>query len=630
MTRGGPLPEHPTHPPTLGATYLGDRRCRFLVWAPHVARLDLRLVAPRAALLPMQPRTHGYYELIVEDLEPGARYLYRLDGQRDRPDPASRFQPEGVHGVSAVVDPRFAWTDDAWRGIPLHRYITYELHVGTFTPEGTLDAAIGRLDDLRDLGVTAIELMPVAQFPGGRNWGYDGVHPFAVQNTYGGPHALRRFVDAAHARDLAVVLDVVYNHLGPEGNYLAEFGPYFTDRHHTPWGRAVNYDGPGSDEVRRLFIENAVSWIDTFHIDALRLDAVHAIYDSSARPFLRELADAVRLEGERVNRRVHTIAESNLNDVRLITGKQAGGLGLDGQWCDDVHHAIRTTLTDDRAGYYGDYDGFEHLVKAYRDGFVHDGDYSKYRGRRHGSDARHVDPIRLVVCSQNHDQVGNRLRGERLTSLVDFERIKLAAALVILSPYQPLLFMGEEYGERAPFQFFTSHGDPALAEAVRSGRKAEFTAFSWADEPPDPQDERTFQRCKLNHDLKREGRHRALWAYYRRLIELRKSQSPLAFPDRARMDIAVPAAGRALSLRTWSAECELVILFHTGAEPLELLAPLPVGTWTNILDSADRSWDGPGSRLPREVASSGEVGLCLTPHSAAVYQRRGDGGHGRG
>jgi len=618
---GPPPPRHPTYPPTLGATCLGNGACRFLVWAPHVERVDLKLLTPNERWLPMRPRERGYFEVVAAGVGPGTRYGFRLDGQRDRPDPASRFQPDGVHRASAVVDPQFAWSDEHWHGIPLHQYVTYELHVGTFTPEGTFDAAAAYLDDLRELGVTAIELMPVAQFSGGRNWGYDGVHPFAVQNTYGGPDGLRRFVNTAHQRGLAVVLDVVYNHLGPEGNYLSEFGEYFTDRYHTPWGRAVNFDGPGSDEVRRFFIENALDWIAAFHIDALRLDAVHAICDFSARPFLQELADAVRLEGERLNRRVYTIAESSLHDSRLIAPKELGGCGLDAQWCDDLHHALRTALQDERSGYYADYRGFEDLVKAYRDGFVQDGRWSEYRGRRHGNSARHLDPIKLVVCSQNHDQIGNRLRGERPTELLSHEQLKLAAAAVILSPCQPMLFMGEEYGETAPFQFFVSYSDPALVEAVRRGRKEEFARFDWQEEPPDPQDEQTFQRCKLNHGLKRAGRHRLLRDYYRRLIELRKAEPPLAFPARERSEISVWAPARAMAVRYWSADRELIVVLHLGAETAVVAAGLPSGTWDKVLDSADPQWGGPGSGLPPRVELSGEVALSLAPYSAACYRR---------
>jgi maltooligosyltrehalose trehalohydrolase len=545
----------------------------------------------------------------------------RLDGRQDRPDPASRFQPDGVHRASEVVDSRFAWSDTHWHGIPLHQYINYELHVGTFTPAGTFNSAIAYLDDLKELGITAIELMPVAQFPGHRNWGYDGVHPFAVQNSYGGPDGLKCFVDAAHSRGLAVVMDVVYNHIGPEGNYLPEFGAYFTDRYHTPWGRAVNFDGHGSDEVRRFFIENALYWVGEFHVDALRLDAVHAIYDFSARPFLQELADAVRLEGERLNRRIHTIAESSLSDVRLITPKELGGYGLDGQWCDDLHHAIRTELTDERSGYYLDYHGFDDIVKTYRDGFVQDGGYSEYRGRRHGNSARHVNPLRLVVCSQNHDQVGNRLFGERLTELVSFEQLKLAAALVLLSPCQPLLFMGEEYGETARYQFFTSHGDAELIEAVRRGRKEEFARFDWREEPPDPQAAETFQRCKLDHALKQGGHHRVLRSFYKRLIELRKTEPALAFPDRDRLEVSTLPWGRVMAVHAWTQSSGLITLFHFGAESAQGDVPWPGGTWCKILDSSARQWNGDAPVAPDCLESSGTTSVALAPYSATVYKR---------
>jgi maltooligosyltrehalose trehalohydrolase len=613
--------EHPDYPPTLGATSLDNGRCRFLVWAPNADRLELKLLDPTERLLPMQPRDRGYYELTVEGVEPGTRYFYRIDRQRDRPDPASRFQPEGVHRASAVVARDFAWTDQHWHGMPMHQYITYELHVGTYTREGTFDAAIAYFAELKELGITAIELMPVAQFPGARNWGYDGVQPFAVQNTYGGPEGLKRLVNAAHQLGLAVVMDVVYNHIGPEGNYLAEFGHYFTDRYHTPWGKAINFDDHDSDDVRRYFIENALHWIDEYHVDALRLDAVHAIFDFSARPFLQELADAVRVEGERLNRNVFTIAESSLSDAGLITTKELGGCGIDGQWCDDLHHAIRTALTQEQSGYFADYHGFDDVVKAYRDGFVQDGGYSEYRGRRHGNSARHVDPIKLVVCAQNHDQVGNRLLGERLTELVSFEHLKLAAGLVILSPCQPMLFMGEEYAETARFQFFISHTDPALVEAVRRGRKEESARFQWQQEPTDPQDKATFERCKLNHNLKWEGHHRILRDCYKRLIELRRSEPSLAFPDRQRTEVAVLEPGKTMAVRRWSASGHVLAIFHFGSESAVVTARLPPGTWDKVFDSADTEWNGPGSSLPARIESSGEAKLSLKPHSVAVYKK---------
>lgn len=619
MTLRQPVPQHPDYPPTLGAAYLGDGKCRFLVWAPKQDRLDVEIVAPQPRVEAMEVRPRGYFEVVLDNVEPGTQYFYRFADGRQRPDPASRYQAEGVHRPSTVVDPRFDWNDAPWRGIPLHEYITYELHVGTFTPQGTFEAVIDHLDELRDLGVTAIELMPVAQFPGGRNWGYDGVHPFAVQNTYGGPNGLRRLVDAAHARGLAVVMDVVYNHIGPEGNYLGEFGHYFTSRHRTPWGEAINFDDRHSDEVRRYFIENALYWIEEFHIDALRLDAVHAIYDFSARPFMQELADAVRLEGERLGRRVYTVAESSLNDVRLIQPKELGGDGIDAQWNDDLHHALRTTLTEDHNGYFADFRGFDDLAKVYRVGFALDGQYSQYRGRRHGNSARDIEPLRLVVCAQNHDQVGNRMLGERLTDVVSFEQLKLAAATVILSPFQPMLFMGEEYAETAPFQYFISHGDDGLIEAVRSGRKREFESFQWAGVPPDPQDEATFARCKLNHALKQDGRHRVLRDFYKTLIALRKSAAALAFPRRDRIDVTAFETEHAMVVRRWTRDHEASTVFSYAAAAVTLSADFPAGNWTKMLDSADPRWQGPGTTLGERLTSRGSVELRVAPHSAAVF-----------
>ncbi len=617
-------PRHPDYPATLGATYLGDGKCRFLVWAPRQERVEVQIVAPAERVVPMELRPRGYHEAVLGEIEPGSRYFYRFADGRQLPDPASRLQSDGVHRASTVVDPSFDWTDGAWRGIPLHEYITYELHVGTFTPAGTFDAIIERLDELKELGVTAIELMPVAQFPGGRNWGYDGVHPFAVQNTYGGPSGLRRLVDAAHGRGLAVVMDVVYNHIGPEGNYLGEFGHYFTSRHRTPWGEAINFDDRHSDEVRRYFIENALYWIEEFHIDALRLDAVHAILDFSARPFLQELADAVRVESERLGRRVYTIAESSLNDVRLIQPKEMGGSGIDGQWNDDLHHALRTTLTGDRSGYFSDFHGFDDLVKSYRVGFVLDGEYSEFRGQRHGNSARDIEPLKLVVCSQNHDQVGNRMLGERLTDVISFEQLKLAAATVILSPFQPMLFMGEEYAESAPFQYFISHSDENLVEAVRRGRKEEFESFKWAGVPPDPQDEATFARCKLDHGLKAAGRHRVLFDFYKALISLRKTAPALAFPRRDRIEVASHEAEQVMIVRRWTRDHEASTVFHFGAKATTLAAHFPTGKWTKALDSADPRWaesrgQGPAATLGEHLESRGTVELRLAPHSAAVY-----------
>ncbi|MCL5257567.1 MAG: malto-oligosyltrehalose trehalohydrolase, partial [Chloroflexi bacterium] len=494
----------------LGATYLGDGEAGFLVWAPLADRVDLHLVSPTELVLPMEKGGGGYFRLRTKDVPPGSLYLYRLDGGKERPDPASRYQPQGVHGPSQAVESDCPWDDECWSGLPIQDYIIYELHTGVFTPEGTFDAIIPRLDGLKDLGVTALELMPVAQFPGARNWGYDGVYPFAVQTSYGGPEGLKRLVNACHQRGLAVVIDVVYNHLGPEGNYLGDFGPYFTDRYRTPWGPAMNYDGSGSDEVRRFFIENALYWVTDFHFDAIRLDAVHGIFDQSAHPFLQELTESVHRRALKLNRQINVIAESSLNDTRLIRPGCLGGFGMDAQWNDDFHHSLHVLLTGERAGYYQDFGSVGQLAKAFRNGYVYEGQNSKYRGRRHGNSSRSCPAYRFVVCSQNHDQVGNRALSERLSSLVSFEALKLAACAVVLSPFVPLLFMGEEYGEPAPFLYFISHLDPQLVEAVRRGRRAEFAAFQWTGESPDPQAEETFQRAKLDYGLRGAGQHRIL------------------------------------------------------------------------------------------------------------------------
>ena len=448
----------------------------------------------------MTPEGDGYFVHERPHVEEGFSYAFKLADGHDYPDPASRWQPNGVHRPSAVFFPEsYQWSDAAWRGIARDELVIYELHVGAFTPEGTFDAIVPRLPQLVSLGVTAVELMPVAQFPGGRNWGYDAVYPYAVQNSYGGPRGLQRLVDAAHRAGLAVILDVIYNHLGPEGNYLANYGPYFTDRYRTPWGKAINYDGADSDAVRQFVIDNACMWIRDFHADGLRLDAVHAIYDLSPCHILADIQAAVRQEAARADRLVHVIAESNQNDVRLIGPTDRGGLGLDGVWSDDFHHSVHALLTGERDGYYLDFGEPAHLAKALNDVFVYDGCYSPFRRRRHGSRVGAADRTRFVVCIQNHDQVGNRARGDRLGTMIVPAAQRLACGLVLLSPCVPLLFMGEEYGEQRPFPFFSSFADPVLVEAVRRGRREEFAAlaFQWGQEIPDPQDARTFAAAKL-------------------------------------------------------------------------------------------------------------------------------------
>jgi maltooligosyltrehalose trehalohydrolase len=604
----------------LGAVYQGNGVCRFVVWAPQVHRVEVHLLSPRDQLVPMQPRPHGYHEGVLHGVPPGSLYTYRLDGHRDRPDPASRLQPRGVHGPSQVVDPYFEWHDHGWVGPTLADLVIYELHAGTFTPQGTLDAVSDYLDDLRDLGITAIELMPLAQCPGRRNWGYDGVYPFAVQNNYGGPEGLKRLVDACHQKGLAVLLDVVYNHLGPEGNYLGEFAPYFTDQYRIPWGTPLNFDGRHSDEVRRFFAANALRWLDEFHIDGLRLDAIDYIKDFTARPFLEELAELLHAEAARLGRRFHLVGESKRNDIKVIRPPERGGLGMDAQWSDDFHHALHALLTEERQGYYQDFGQLDHLARAFRDGFVYAGEYSAYRGRRQGVSSRGEPGCRFVVYSQNHDQVGNRLSAERLSQLVPFEALKLAAGLVLLSPFVPLLFMGEEYGETAPFPFFIEHGNPDLVEAIRRGRREKCGGSQWQGEMPDPQDERTFQRARLRHELKHQGQHRTLRAFYKQLLEQRKGLAPLAQLSKDQQEVIGFNREQMLVVRRWHEGEEVLLVANLGIYPTTVRFAAPRGEWVKLLDSAEPRWHGDGPVLPERSECGGQMTLTSAARSLGVYQ----------
>jgi len=604
----------------LGCVQIGNDRYEFLVWAPHAERVDVHIVLPVERFVEMRPETHGYHRAVVDGLKPGDRYFYRLNGDVDRPDPASRLQPD-VHGPSEIPDLRFDWHDSSWRGLPLEKYVLYELHVGTFTPEGTLDAIISRLGDLKELGITSIELMPLAQFPGARNWGYDGVYPYAVHTAYGGPLALKRLVDACHQLGLALTLDVVYNHLGPEGNYVSSFGPYFTGQYRTPWGDALNFDLQQSDEVRRYFIDNALYWITEFHVDALRLDAVHAIIDSSAVPFVEQLASAVHECARKLDREVSVIAESDRNDSRITREVEKGGWGVDGTWNDDIHHAVHVLLTGEQNGYYADFGGVGRLATGLREGFIYAGQYSAYRQRSHGNSARDLPGKRFVVFSQNHDQVGNRMLGERLSSLVSFESLKLAAGAILLSPFVPLIFMGEEYGEQAPFLYFVSHSDPALIEAVRKGRADEFRTFRWQGEPLDPQSEETFARCKLRWEESNTDEHGILRAFYKELLRLRHEVPAFESLDMQNLR-AIPSENRdVLFVRRPHERSEAVIALHFGAELAQVSVPLPQGSWSKLIDSAEGRWSGPGSSAPAKIDSRGETSLVLPPKSLVVYAK---------
>lgn len=508
---------------SLGAIREGANHYRFRVWAPFCVKVDLKLLSGDASrLVPMVKDSEGYFCVHVSDVVPGARYVYVLDDEKERPDPASRFQPEGVHGPSCIVDSEaHQWNDKAWKGMALRDMIFYEIHVGTFTPEGTFDAAVKKVAYLKELGVTCLEIMPVAQFPGERNWGYDGVDLYAVQDSYGGPEGLKRLVDECHRQGIAVCLDVVYNHFGPEGNYLHDFGPYFTKKYNTPWGDAVNFDDQYCDPVRHFIIQNACYWIKEYHIDALRLDAIHGIFDFSARHLLQELNDSVQVLADSLGRNVHVIAESDLNDSRIIRSKPQG-YGLAGQWSDDFHHAIHAFLSGEVQGYYEGFGRLSDLAKAIENGFVYDGVYSSHRKRIFGNSVKDLPAEQLVVATQNHDQVGNRAFGDRLSALINFDQEKLAAVLLLLAPQTPLLFMGQEYSEKSPFQYFIDHTDTDLIEAVRQGRKREFASFGWT-ETPDPKAKETFLNSKLTWTLDKETQHYQLWQLYQELIRLRKA-----------------------------------------------------------------------------------------------------------
>jgi malto-oligosyltrehalose trehalohydrolase len=518
----------------------------FSVWAPAASNAAVEVAGQRYPMSREPPMAadeagSGWWSAEVPDVAVGIDYGFRLDDGDILPDPRSLRQPFGIKGLSRTYDhSAFRWTDGRWRGGALHGTVIYELHVGTFTTEGTFDAAVGRLDHLRDLGVHTVEVMPVAAFPGHHGWGYDGINLWAVHEPYGGPDGLKRFVDACHARGLAVLLDVVYNHVGI-GNRLDAFGPYFTAAHVTPWGPAVNLDQPGSDEVRAFLIGNALMWLRDYHLDGLRLDAVHALEDHRALHFLEELASEVHALAARLNRELILIAESDTNDPRLVTSSEAGGYGLTGVWSDDFHHAVHAAVTGERQGYYVDFGSMAALAKAYTRVYFHDGIWSAFRGRTHGRqvDVFRISAHRFVSYLQNHDQVGNRATGDRISAHLSADLVKVAAGLVLTGPYTPMLFMGEEWGADTPWQYFTDHIDPWLADAVADGRRNEFKDFGWAaDDVPDPQDEATFLRSKLDWSQRDCEPHLGVLAWYGELIALRRARPELTDPrlDRVRAD----------------------------------------------------------------------------------------------
>lgn len=590
--------------------------CTFTLWAPMRRKVQVHILEPVEMTIQMERDEQGYWTAQVEGVGQGARYLYRLDDSLERPDPASPFQPDGVHGPSMVVDQKlFCWnaTDP---NISLNDYIIYEMHVGTFTDEGTFTSAIGKLTELKDLGVNAVEVMPVAQFPGKRNWGYDGVYPFAVQNSYGGPDGLKAFVNECHKLNLAVVLDVVYNHLGPEGNYLRDFGPYFTNRYRTPWGESLNFDGAYSDGVCDFFIANALQWLRHFHVDALRIDAVHAISDMGARPFLSRLAAAVKREFSGHNPPKYLIAESDLNDSRIIRSRQEGGFELDTQWSDDFHHSLHTLLTGENRGYYADFGDIDHMYRALQNGFCYAGQYSVARKRTHGNDVSQMHTRNFVVCSQNHDQVGNRMLGDRLISLSDTRRAKLAAASVLLSPYIPMLFMGEEYGEDNPFLYFADHSDRSLKQAVREGRKGEFSEFHEQGELPDPFSPDTFNRSKIDWSKKRTGPNVRMLDFYKELIRLRKSCEAIGPCPREKLKIS-RHAGSVISVHYLYPDAPAICFFNFGSD-VRSFEYASDRNWKKVFDACTFDDAHQATGLPGTISKT-SANLMLEPYQSAVY-----------
>jgi len=618
----------------LGASLLpAGAGVRFAVWAPRQASVEVEILTPEVRRVRLKRVGAGIFEGVVPETRVGGDYFFVLEGEKRRPDPRSRHQPQGVHGPSRVVDPSaFPWTDHGWTGRALKSYVLYELHVGTFTSEGTFDGVIARLDHLKGLGVTAVEVMPVAEFPGERNWGYDGVHLFAPQSSYGGPDGLRRLVDACHARGLAFVLDVVYNHLGPEGNYLGEFGFYFSDRYRTPWGDALNFDGPESDQVRRHFIDNALFWAREYHVDGLRLDAVHGIFDFSARHVLEELRTEMGELSSEAGRPLHVIAESDLNDVRVIAPREVGGFGHDAQWSDDFHHAARALLAGETRAYFADFGKVEDLRKAMLEGFVFDGRYSPYRRRRHGNSAADRPGEQFVVFLQNHDQVANATQGARLSARVEASRLRLGAALLICSPALPLLFQGEEWGTLTPFFYFVSHGDPGLIEAVRRGRHAEHLDFlaqeaggSVEQVFADPSLAATFEACRLDWSEREAPANAALLVLHKALLELRRSQPSLG---NGRRDLARAQAdeqGRTLWMERGDPEAEsIVCLFNLSNEARDLGRVFSPGSYRLLLSTEEARFGGKATTLPPaalEAPLARGPSVSLSPWSAALYLR---------
>lgn len=553
----------------------------FSVWGPIVESLAIEV---NGRTIPVQKQDGGWWRVTVPDANVGDDYFYLINGEQKAPDPRSAWQPEGVNGPSRLVDhDAFNWTDQLWNPRPLSSAIIYELHIPTFTAEGTFRAAVERLDYLADLGITHLEIMPVNEYSGPWGWGYDGVDLYAPHHRYGSPEDFKFLINECHRRGLAVLLDVVYNHFGPVGNYLSLFGPYFTDAYKTPWGTAVNLDKAGSHEVRRFFVDNALMWLRDYHFDGLRLDAVHAFVDSSALHILEQLAEEVDSLSSQLGKSLVLIAESDLNNPRVVRSREAGGYGIDAHWNDEFHHALHALLTGETNGYYEDFGSLEHLVRAFESVYVYDGRYSPHRDRFHGRPATGLSGHHFVVFAQNHDQIGNRAKGERLSHLLDVGRQKIAAALVLTSPFVPLLFQGEEFAASSPFLYFSQHEDPELAQAVSEGRRREFSYFGWdPEEIPDPQDRGTFEQSRLRWEELAEQPHAEMLQWHKDLIALRRSNSAFTDGRLDRMDICYDESARWLTIARGAAQ----IAINLGSEP----QAIPVSDGLQLGVSSEEGW----------------------------------------
>ncbi|MFZ2956683.1 MAG: malto-oligosyltrehalose trehalohydrolase [Candidatus Ozemobacteraceae bacterium] len=595
---------------------------KFRVWAPSCVELKIKIGDTNPIIFPMKKKENGYFEREIQENLTSREYSFVLPSGKELPDPASFYQPKGVHKPSQVIDHQtFSWADQKWKGFQPQNLIIYELHVGTFSPAGTLNGVMEKIAYLKELGITAIELMPLSQFPGTHNWGYDGVHPFSVQNSYGDIDDLKELVNACHGAGISVILDLVYNHLGPEGNYLGQFGPYFTEKYRTPWGLAINFDGPDSDEVRTFFFQNALYWFEQFHIDGLRLDAIHSIFDFGAKHFLKDLHERVRQFSEKTARNCFLIAESDLNDTRVIDPADRGGFALEAQWHDEFHHCLHTLLTGEKAGYYEDFGTLAQYGKCLSEGFVYSWEYSPHRKKHFGASAKHCHPRQFVVCIQNHDQVGNRMHGERISTLVSLEAQKLLAAQLLIAPFIPMLFMGEEYAESAPFLYFVSHQDENLVRAVREGRKKEFPIFRGKEEPPDPQNEETFRKSCLNWERQTSGESKLMLEWYKFLINWRKANPAVFEPGFSDFRSWVVKEKPLLVLHRETATVAVfsVSSFSASEQDWEMNVDFPPGSWKKVLDSTEPRWTLPGA-LSR-ISDEGSGKITLPPYAFILWKK---------